>query len=371
MTEPRDIHDILVLRDLVLDRANKELGATAWTDVLNVPVPEWLLPGLLQQESIHILTSDSGSGKSWLALSMMLSGIYDIPVLGIRPTKPFSSIYLAADSPRWDIGQQLRKLMDGHALPPPPSEPHAFILPMGFKFENENHVRLLADLSYHWDIDAVFFDVMLYTHSGDENDNGEMARRVLHPAKWLRDKCGLSLFFLHHNAKPQPDRPAAYRGAGTIVQAAEHHHSLRKRDGIITCRVEKLRGDELISGGEIQFTIAKQNGGRVLEPCEAPKKETPSVPPEPSLIILMRQRGVALSRAALLEVVETHHLSGATPAKAWLDNQLQYLKRKELVQRSPSGLWSLCQPPQQSQSPFNSSQSPTSSASSAANDLEV
>ena len=106
-----DLHELLSLRSHVLGQATAGLGASHWASVLSEPVPSWLVPGLLQKQAIPVLSSDSGCCKTWLGLSLMLSGLYGIPVLGQHPARPFSSIYLAADSPSWDIGQQLNKLL--------------------------------------------------------------------------------------------------------------------------------------------------------------------------------------------------------------------------------------------------------------------
>lgn len=351
--EPKDWATISSVQTYTLSEAHKILGTTHWTDPLSATVPEWLVPGLLQRSALHVLSSDSGTCKSWLGLSLMLSGIYGIPVLGQQPTQPFSSIYLAADSPSWDIGQQLRKLMRAHSLSPK-SDPPSFIMPLGFLFEREDHLRALAALVNAWDIDAFFIDVMLYTHTGDENDNAYMARTVLRSAKFLRDELGISVFFLHHNSKPKPDMPATFRGAGTIVQAAEHHLSLSRRREDIILQTRKIRGESILPE-YVPFSLAKTpDGGRYL--CLSDSAPPPSpAEPDPVLNILISLGGTAARKQILSAIPDTANITD--PGK-WLDNRLYQLSRKGLV-RNNNGVWTLC-----------NSQSVTSSPSSTADTKE-
>lgn len=335
--EPKDWANLSSIQNFTLSEAKKILGTTPWTEPLSATVPDWLVPGLLQRSALHVLSSDSGTCKSWLGLSLMLSGIYGIPVLDQQPTQPFSSIYLAADSPAWDIGQQLRKLMRAHSLTTK-SDPPSFIMPLGFLFEREDHLKALSSLVNSWDIDAFFIDVMLYTHTGDENDNAYMARTVLRAAKFLRDELGLAVFFLHHNSKPKPDMPATFRGAGTIVQAAEHHLSLSRRREDIILQTRKIRGEGVLPE-YVPFTLAHtDNGGRYLSVSE--KQPVPTTPPEVDPIIqaIKASNGKATRREIILTCQSPPEVTDKTK---WIDNRLYQLSRKGLI-KNTDGIWHLC-----------------------------
>jgi hypothetical protein len=326
-TEQRDWASIVTHQEHVLAEAEKLLGITYWTEPMSATTPEWLLPGLLQKEALHVLTSDSGTCKSWLGLSLMLSGIYGIPVLGQEPTQKFSSIYLAADSPAWDIGQQTRKLLLAHHLRPNNDVPN-FIMPLGFLFERPDHLQSLGNLVKAFDIDVFFIDVMLYTHTGDENDNAFMARTVLRAAKFLRDELGLAVFFLHHNAKPKPDMPASFRGAGTIVQAAEHHLTLsRKRDEIIL-QAKKIRGETILPE-YVPFTLAKtDNGGRYLALSRASDAINP-------ILTFIDSNG---GKATRKEIINANLAPDSSSDKTrWADNQLARLQIRGEIKNTMEG----------------------------------
>lgn len=330
MSDPEDFHDIISLQEHTARRAASLLGARSWTELLTIQPPDWLVPGLLQERALHVLTSDSGCGKTWLALDLFLSGIYGSPVLGQRPTKPFNSIYLAADSPDWDIAQQLRKLLRGRNASPD-TEPESFILPIGFLFDREDHLAVIAELAKTWHIKAMFIDVMLYSHEGDENDNSYMARMVLKRAKLLRDQCGMAIFFVHHNAKGLPGMTGMYRGAGTIIQAAEHHITLAKKKKQVLLTVEKIRGDEIISSSLLYSIQRDTGGGRalVLSPTDAAdSSEVPdsgALAPEQTVLSFLQATGSA-TRAAV-----KFHFRNSQPR--WVDNQLQLLKSKNLIKK--------------------------------------
>jgi len=333
-----DRHEILSTRDHVLQKAIASgLELVPWTTPMLDKVPDWLVPGLLQEEAIHVLSADSGSCKSWLGLSLMLSGLFGVPVLGQMPVKPFSSIYLAADSPRWDIGQQLRKLRTGYALEGlrPFEDTHAFVMPLGFLFDNQDHVNAIADVARHWDIDAMFIDVMLYAHSGDENDNSFMARSVLRAAKYLRDSAGLAIYFIHHNSKPKEGFPAGFRGAGTITQAAEHHFTARRlRNKTFAFNVKKIRGDEIISE-DIHYELARAREGYRLSLVDeaGPSLLPPAQPPEPSVLSTIRTCG-PIERDSIIKLFPVQ-------GQKYVDNQLQYLKAKGLIKREGK-VWTIC-----------------------------
>lgn len=305
------------------------LGLTDWTLPLQSPAPQWLLPGILQREALHILTSDTGCCKTWLALTTLLSGLYEIPVIGIAPSRGFSSLYLAADSPAWDIGQQLSKLLAAHSLAGkvPSSDAHAFFMPFGFSFERATDIANVCNFIKEWDIDVFIIDVMLYTHNGDENDNSHMSRTVLHWAKVIRDRTGCAIFFLHHNAKPKVDGSVSYRGAGTLVQAVEHHLSLTRSGRAITLRTGKIRGDEDQFPSELYFTLGRRGGGRLLSRLDSPTIPNP-------LLELLRSRPHNRT-----ELQDWALAQGRAPL--WLDSALQYQKKAGRITQTPEGAWTL------------------------------
>lgn len=328
-----DWHSIAANRAEAAKAARAALGAHPWTDDLAIETPSWLVPGLLQRKAIHVLSSDKGCYKTWLGLSLLTAGIYGTPVLGEKPLSKFSTIYVAADSPDWDISQQLRKLLLANNLRPDFAD--TFILPFGIQFTNEKHVSALAELASCYDIDHLVIDVKGYTQGHlDENSDTEqmLYYRVM---KHFRDKLGMAVTILHHFGKINKTA----RGAGTVEQAAEHaFHLIKTKTGVLLRR-EKIRGDELWT--DRLFSLGHQNGGRLLVPVEAPvtpaeepaPPEAPSEPKEDRILL-------ALSTSKTREQLGLVAVSMGKTQK-WLDNRLQYLKRQGQVETDGKGTWTI------------------------------
>jgi hypothetical protein len=163
-----------------------------------------------------------------------------------------------------------------------------------------------------------------------------MARTVLRAAKYLRDETGLAIFFLHHNAKPKDGLPPGFRGAGTIVQAAEHHLALTNKNRIITAAVKKIRGDDILPP-TFSFQLATQNGGRTLTLVNQPEPPDPSSTCAGQLLMALRF-GTPRSRQDLAMSITADMLPK-------LDNALQYLRRQGRIARTETGEWQLCVQP--------------------------
>ena len=346
--EAPDWHAIAASRSKAARAARDALGAHAWTEPMKVPLPDWLVPDLLQRKAIHMFSSDKGCYKTWLGLSLMMGGIYGAPVLGQAPTRKFSTVYVAADSPDWDIGQQLRKITLALEVKDKPFA-DSFVLPFGIQFTNEGHVNTLADLIVSHDIDHLAIDVKGYTQGQlDENSDTEqmLYYRVM---KMFRDKLGCAVSIFHHFGKINKTA----RGAGTVEQAAEHaFHLFKTKTGVKLYR-EKIRGDELWT--ERLFTLGHHNGGRLLVPIEAalsPESAPVSSvancntdqPAEPTV---QRKKDRILSALVTSKSRDQLLLIAISDGKdrKWLDNRLQYLRRKKLIGTDGEGNWHLLEAP--------------------------
>lgn len=312
-----------VERIRTLQEARQLFHAARWSEDLNRPQPPWLVPGFLQSQAIHVLSAPKAARKTWLGLYTMLAGIYGTEWLGTEIPRPFNSVYIAADSPRWDIRSQVKRLLIGMGRDPEfPLDSGSFILPYGFKFTNMRHTEVLSRLISAWNIRALFVDVLLYTYDGlSENDNTDMGN-LFQVIKFFRDNLGVAVVLLHHHAK-NPEVGA--RGAGTILQACEHHYELRRSgaDKTIITR-EKLRGDEAGLWDNIAFTLGRAGAGRVLS------VDTWQPPGE---IVAQLTMNPTMSRAELVAALS--HRSAR-----WVDTQLAAMRQRELA-ASEGGVWRL------------------------------
>lgn len=300
------------------------LGARSLTEVAATKTPDWLIPGFIQRGSIHVLSSESGTGKTWLALQSMLAGATNTPFLDHPLPRPFDTVFLGADSPDWDLGQQLRQLSlaTGVTLP---KNSASVLLPYGLNLLNAEHVKCLFDYVFNFGIDLIALDVLLYTYGGaDENSNTDMAK-VFHNLKFLRDKTGCAILALHHWKKGADIE----RGAGTITQAAEHTYVLRKEgDGSVVLERRKIRGEKDWAYLPLRLTPGPSGGLSFVKSD-----------PAPPLLLTWFTFSRTMSRAQLLEkAIAAGYSSG------WLGNQLTAAKRDGTLTTDGKGNWTIVAP---------------------------
>jgi len=314
--------------------AREALGACRWSEDLTKPAPPWLIPSFLQSQALHVISAPKSSRKTWLGLAMLLAGTTNTPLLGaFAPSTPFNSLYIGADSPRWDIRQQLLKLCRGSNLPIPIGpDAESFLTPYGPKFTNPKHLSAITDLVMAFDLKAIFVDVMLYAYDNlNENDNTDMAK-LYSVLKVLRDQLGLAVVLLHHHSKT-PGTGA--RGAGTITQAAEHHFELlRMAGGTVRITREKLRGDEDSTWNFLDTQLVRAGLGYQLR----------LIAPSPVDWLTSTLATSPQTRASLLPLAALCGISERS-----LDRALASMRTDGLA-TSTSGLWTLCPRPSSSPS---------------------
>lgn len=307
---------------------HRELGAVSMSAVEREPVPPCLVPEFLYESSIHVLNAATQSCKTWLALQTMLCGQHELPWLSGARVRPFDTLYLAADSPKWDIGGQLRKLRLGLGIGPAP-ESASRVLPFGFNTLNKAHVKTVdAYCEAFPSVRCLMIDVLLYAYLGaNENDNGEMAQ-VYHSFKRLRDKRGLAIFLLHHNRKADNEA----RGAGTVIQAADFSYLMAKRPKSTTIDLirEKVRSDS--EWDNLSLVLQRNEfGGRHLLQTENFESAPSTLHP----ILVQLAPGAELSRSLLLKAL------GSDFSEAWLDLHLAKLKQQNLIHQPRRGWYAL------------------------------
>jgi len=304
------------------DIIRSRLGARSLHEIAAVEPPDWLIPGFIQRSGIHVISSESGTGKTWLALQTMLAGATGMPLLGTTPTSKFDTLFLGADSPDWDLANQLRQLSRATGVNIPKTS-ESLLLPYGLNMLDAAHIGAMLDYISTHNIGLLVLDVLLYSyHGADENSNTDMAR-VFHGMKVLRDRAKCAILALHHWKKGADTA----RGAGTIIQAAEHTYVMRKEDsGAVLLERQKIRGES--DWPSMLITLQPNDNGDGLHFVRTN--------PLPPLVISWFTMTKTLSRTQLLERTKEAGFSSA-----WLGNQLTALKRDGHLTTDGRGNWTL------------------------------
>lgn len=219
----------------------------------NRPVPPMLVEGIVPSKGIVELVSEPGGGKTFFALECAIACCLSRPAFGGFATMPTKALYIGEDSPDWDIGQQLRKMVpfqDWEDLEPKfrlsVHEGAELNTPSGMKVI----LNTIEDVFVETDSDGetalepglLILDSLRTLHSGSENDSDWMAgvmRRVKELAK------PLGVLVLHHKGKSgqvQKDAWEESRGSGEIVAASDAVLRLNKKGERRFCNPVRSRG---------------------------------------------------------------------------------------------------------------------------------
>lgn len=208
-----------------------------FNDLAKLPRPEWLIRGMLVEKVSSILSADSGSFKSFIALSMGLCIATGREFHG-NEVKQGGVVYVAAEG--FYTMQDRATAWSLYHDCPLPDNFHIFRVPVnladpaiveGFAAQ----IEALAPV-------FVVLDTLSQNAIGlNENDNAHMANFVRGMMR-LGYRIGAHIQVLHHNAKAS----GAFRGASSIKANVDSHIALEKLEGDFSnwvhVKCEKQRG---------------------------------------------------------------------------------------------------------------------------------
>lgn len=289
----------------------------SFKDLAKMPRPQWLIRGVLVESVASVLSADSGSYKSFVALDMALSIATGRAWQG-REVKQGGAVYVAAEG-FYTMLDRATAWAQFHGC----ELPENFgILKVPVNLANAGDVAAFQQSIEALKPAIVILDTLSQCAIGaNENDNSHMADFVRGMMK-LGNAIGAHVQVLHHNAKAS----GAFRGAGAIKANADSHITLDRPDGddqnTVFVRCEKQRGKPFeafaLRGQEIELPDADEYGDPittlVFEECgeEVTEKKAMHASTERS----------SKTRAALLEVfdkvaIEAEQFGGGVKIGFW------------------------------------------------------
>lgn len=234
------------------------------TVISNYPRPSVLIPGLLPDKVLTMISAEPFSGKSMLCLAMALSLASGRALWGgdphssgtLRPILASSGditrrvpLFLGQDAPSWDYAEQLRKLCRGYNLERVVEELEMDLqLNQGGNLLDPHFLTLLQDWHSQIAFDCVFIDTLQAFHTASENDAQQMGV-IMTILKRIRDRFSCPVIFTHHTRKPTPGEPEgslnyAARGSSVIAGSIDFHLTLKRQgdSNRILIRMPKGRG---------------------------------------------------------------------------------------------------------------------------------
>ncbi len=205
-------------------------------DLELLPRPEWLVQNILVEGTTSIISADSGSFKSFVALDLALCIATGTPFHG-RDAKAGNVVYVAPEG-FYTIRDRATAWLLSHGLERPKN---FHILRAPVAIAEAGTVHAFADELAKFNPAFIVLDTLSQCALGlNENSNDEMARFVAGMMQ-LGTRSGAHVCAVHHNAKA-----GGFRGASAIHANVDARISLERPEGDATntvfVRCEKQRG---------------------------------------------------------------------------------------------------------------------------------
>lgn len=222
-------------------------------ELANRPVPPMLVEGIMPSKGIVEVVSEPGGGKTFFALECAIACALGRKAFGAFATMPVKALYVGEDSPDWDIGQQLRKMVPSEDWDEIEDKLRLSVHEGAELNTPAGMVRILntiEDVFVETDAEGetsletglVILDSLRTMHSGSENDSDWMAG-VMRRIKELAKPVGVMV--LHHKGKSGQVQKEAWeesRGSGEIVAASDAVLRLNKKGDRRFCNPVRARG---------------------------------------------------------------------------------------------------------------------------------
>ena len=244
-----------------------------WTIEADV---EWLIDGIIPVGSVNLITSESGTGKTWVAYAIGGAiargeafaghGVKERPVLYLDGENPLC----VAKQRLFDLGiPQIPNfhVWGGWVCEPPPSPNNAII----------------RDFARHQK-PLLIWDSLVQFHSGDEQSASETRKFMDHFRRLAN--LGATVLILHHTGKTSTSQD--YRGSSDIKAAVDMAYHLEPElsanEGIHLLTLRNFKG-RFAPGKSFGLEFVEKQG---FIACEMPDTKT-AVDPMQAIVEIVRE----------------------------------------------------------------------------------
>ena len=191
----------------------------------NVKPPEWVIPDLLEADSLAAINGRFGSGKSFVALSMGMSLSHAHPFAGREIEHSHPVVYLMGEGHNgmsrrvkaWYHENGLHLENDDASIAFSKSSVPLIMEKEAHMFKREIDVCI----EENWSGQApklIVVDTLSRNFGGDENSNKEMMEFIYCLDHYLRAPYGACVLLIHHTGRLDPSRG---RGASALPCALD------------------------------------------------------------------------------------------------------------------------------------------------------
>ena len=226
--------------------------------------PTWLVKGVLPQAGLAVMFGDSGSGKTFFALDMVMSITQGLPWRG-RQVKQGGVVYVCAEG-AGGFRNRLKAYAHQHQV-------DLSSLPIGVVGEAPNLMAkadakdLLAAIKAFGDTAVIVMDTFAQVMPGANENSGEDVGTALAHCRALHNHTGALVLLIHHSGK---DAARGARGWSGLRAAADAEIEILRSEHDRVATVTKLKDGE--DGAEFGFklhqvVLAMDEDGEDISSC--------------------------------------------------------------------------------------------------------
>ena len=202
-------------------------------EVLNIPKPAPLIDGILDTDSLAIMYGPTQSGKSFIALDMLLCVAAGIPWQG-KSVRQGRALYVAAEG-TGDIRERVAAWRAGYKTA---NIDDADFLTMPVNLFDEASVNALVSLVVRGEYVFIVIDTLARSMAGGDENSAKDAAIVIAAADALRTVAGACIQLVHHSGY---DATHA-RGSTAFRSASDTELSVKRTpDGLVILKAEKQK----------------------------------------------------------------------------------------------------------------------------------
>ncbi|GEM_PF-3873272 len=216
-----------------------KLKLTPISEVLDYPEPDYLISGLIEKNTLNILSAESGIGKTMFAFCLAKSLVTGEKFLGQFEIKKKCGVLIVDEE---NSKPHLRERMEGMGFTE--DMPVNFLHFQGVKLDKEDLFAELMCIIESSKPDFIIFDALIRMHDKDENSNSEMSK-IMGKLREIVGKTDVTVLLIHHDRKnTDGSSKQKARGASDIIGAVDCHLSLEKqKDGTLILSPGKTRSN--------------------------------------------------------------------------------------------------------------------------------
>lgn len=268
------------------------------------PDPEWLVDGVMEANSMVMLSGAPGQGKSFLALDMALHVASGKAWCG-RPTLAGSVVYIATEGVS-GMKLRLQAWEEEHSVGDVTDAVYV-LEPIQLRSEEVLEDLMTEIRTMHRPVRLIIFDTFNRCFDGDENSSKDVGEAMAR-ARQLARESGATLMIVHHTSKT-----GGYRGSSVLAGDMDTMMKLAKKDSDVLLQCDKQKNAEAFDKMAFRFKAVdlpsdkdgRQRKSAVLVPSDY-REERGLLPRQLLELQLLSRLGPTTTKAWHQAVSEAH-----------------------------------------------------------------